>query len=626
MRFLLPSALSLLVACSGPPPVVAIAPPPPSAPVPTPDAGGPSVAISVDGVARDQAGKPVAGAIVALVPHAASRALATTTAGPDGRFHFSAPSGSYALTATAAGLAAGYRRMAAIDATLADADVALGDGGAFTVKGTLRLAGVTPSAGAKICARRLSNDDGDLFYAVTDAAGAFALTLPPARGYVVTLDDDASIVAPVPIHDSSDQTVVLIGSSRAPAPEEVVEWVRQKAVPIATTDPAHDVSDLEPLGAIVGSARVVALGEATHGTREFFQLKHRMLEYLVERQGFTVFAIEASYPESLAVNEYVLHGTGDPKKALAGMYFWTWDTEEVLAQIEWMRRWNADPRHVKKVTFVGFDMQTAHVAVERVLDYLAKVDAGAAKAATATLAPLNRENEQRYGKIPPEQRAATEAGVTALLALFDREKTRWSARTSPAAWAVARQHARIITQTVHGRSSSDSSSWRDESMANNARWILDQEPRGTRMIVWAHNAHVNEAAPAAYTFTPMGSHLSRALGKDYVALGFVFDRGGFQAMEGTGRFGAFQVGEVGAGDLAEAFHRAGKPIFALDLRHPPEGVVAEWMAAPHLMRQIGAVYTDEVGMNTTVVLPRLFDAILYVDETTRARPLPLDVK
>ena len=104
-------------------------------------------------------------------------------------------------------------------------------------------------------------------------------------------------------------------------------------------------------------ARLVALGEATHGTREFFQLKHRMLEFLVSELGFTVFGIEATMPEAFDVNEFVLTGKGDPARALAGMYFWTWDTEEVLEMIRWMRNYNSDPRHEKKVKFYGFDAQ-----------------------------------------------------------------------------------------------------------------------------------------------------------------------------------------------------------------------------------------------------------------------------
>jgi erythromycin esterase len=85
----------------------------------------------------------------------------------------------------------------------------------------------------------------------------------------------------------------------------------------------------------------------------------RVLEYLVVRQGFTVFAIEANQPECRAINDYVLHGTGDATTALRGIYLWTWNTEEMLAMIEWMRAWNADPRHAHKVQFLGFDMQTS---------------------------------------------------------------------------------------------------------------------------------------------------------------------------------------------------------------------------------------------------------------------------
>jgi erythromycin esterase-like protein len=86
---------------------------------------------------------------------------------------------------------------------------------------------------------------------------------------------------------------------------------------------------MQPLKKIIGDARIVALGEATHGTREFFQLKHRMLEFLATEMGFTIFSIEANMPEAYRVNDYVLTGVGDPAALLRGMYFWTWDTESL---------------------------------------------------------------------------------------------------------------------------------------------------------------------------------------------------------------------------------------------------------------------------------------------------------
>ncbi len=105
-----------------------------------------------------------------------------------------------------------------------------------------------------------------------------------------------------------------------------------------------------------------------------FQLKHRLLEFLVAEMGFTTFAIEANWPESLAVNDYVLHGRGDPAKVLAGLQFWTWNTEEVLDQIRWMRRYNADDQHKTKVTFAGFDAQYSALAATTLKDYFARVD------------------------------------------------------------------------------------------------------------------------------------------------------------------------------------------------------------------------------------------------------------
>ena len=115
-------------------------------------------------------------------------------------------------------------------------------------------------------------------------------------------------------------------------------------------------------------------------------MKHRLLEFCVSELGFTIFGIEASYPECLRINDYVLHGTGNPADALASQRFWTWDTEEVLALIEWMRAWNRT--HARKVKFYGFDMQFPTEAALRLLDYLKRVAPDLAAASTAPLWPL----------------------------------------------------------------------------------------------------------------------------------------------------------------------------------------------------------------------------------------------
>src|ERR1043165_4376892 len=119
------------------------------------------------------------------------------------------------------------------------------------------------------------------------------------------------------------------------------DWIRANAIRLNTTEAGHGFADMQALKPLIGNARIVSLGEATHGTREFFQLKHRMLEFLATEMGFTIFSIEANMPEAYRLNDYVLNGTGDPAALLRGMYFWTWNTEEVLDMIQWMRDFNA---------------------------------------------------------------------------------------------------------------------------------------------------------------------------------------------------------------------------------------------------------------------------------------------
>jgi erythromycin esterase-like protein len=156
----------------------------------------------------------------------------------------------------------------------------------------------------------------------------------------------------------SGASVALAGDSDKPP----VAWLRSHAIPLKTVEAGHGFDDMQPLRGIVGGARIVELGEATHGSREFFQLKHRMLEFLVSQMGFTIFSIEANMPEAYRLTDFVVNGNGDPKQLLKGMYFWTWNTEEVLDMILWMREFNRSGKgHIE---FTGFDMQTPTIAMD----------------------------------------------------------------------------------------------------------------------------------------------------------------------------------------------------------------------------------------------------------------------
>jgi erythromycin esterase-like protein len=182
-----------------------------------------------------------------------------------------------------------------------------------------------------------------------------------------------------------------------PATPVHVDWIRRNAIVFETVEAGHGFRDLQPLKSLIGEARIVALGEPTHGTREVFQMKHRLLEFLVKEMGFTIFSIEANLPEAFRVDDYVARGEGDPRALIRGMYFWTWSTEEVREMVEWMRRHNADPANRKRgyqVRFTGFDVQTPDVAAEIVRVFVEKNDPAytpvvreASKAATTSESP-----------------------------------------------------------------------------------------------------------------------------------------------------------------------------------------------------------------------------------------------
>lgn len=412
--------------------------------------------------------------------------------------------------------------------------------------------------------------------------------------------------------------------------DSATAWLGRNAIRLTTVEAGHGFADMQPLRQVVGNARVVALGEATHGTREFFQLKHRMLEFLVSEMGFTAFAIEATMPEGFDVDEYVQTGRGDPAKALSGLYFWTWNTEEVLALIKWMRAWNADPRHLRKLHFYGFDMQSPPRAARVVRDYLRRVDRGAPAEDRQWLDMLIDPFRAEAATARPEaDRAALAQQAAALVALFDERRAAWSAGAGVEAWAVARQHARILQQNLASGVRPDSLMIvRDRSMADNVRWIVDREgPRG-RVVLWAHNGHVaNDCSTLPMEW--MGCHLRRAFGDSMVVMGFAFNRGGFQAVEMPFSAGlglrAFTVAPLDESSLDATLARAGLSIAAVDLRtRPGQGPVADWFAGPLQTRSIGAAFSDAVAtaLATSDTVARRYDVLLFVENTTPARSMP----
>lgn len=419
---------------------------------------------------------------------------------------------------------------------------------------------------------------------------------------------------------SAEEYAVRLAAERAQL-DAAKTWLVSNAIPLRTVEAGNGFADMQPLKKLIGEAHLVSLGEATHGTREFFQLKHRMLEFLVSEMGFTIFGIEAMMPEAFDINEYVLTGIGDPVKALAGLSFWAWDTEEVLGMIRWMRHYNEDPRHTNKLKFYGFDMSYAPRAVRVTLDYLRRVDPEQASASEKRLRMLaNPFTALTFWNLQKERREDVGAFVDTLLRGFDERKQDYIKRSSATEWVLARQHANIVSQNLKMQITPNI---RDSAMAENIRWILEYEGKDSKMVAWAHNGHV---ATRFGDNGSMGMHLRKMFGADMVIFGFAFNQGSFQAVEmpfpSAKGLHPFTVGPAPEGSLDATLAAAGLSLATIDLHTLPKvGPVAEWFSSPHATRGIGTVYSDQISFFLPEVLSTRYNALFFVEKTTSARPV-----
>jgi erythromycin esterase len=425
----------------------------------------------------------------------------------------------------------------------------------------------------------------------------------------------------------------LTACSEKSTEEQVSEWIAEHAIPLKTVQSGSGFEDLEPLKEMIGDARIVSLGEPTHGNKEVFQLKHRMIEYLVEEMGFNIFALECPFGEAYDINRYVVDGIGDPEKALAGIYFWTWDTEEVLALIEWMRAYNADPNHENKVKFHGFDVQDPERAARVMLNYLKKVDPKLEEAVRPELGILEVQFSDpvilgRRPYIPEEYDEASLLEIKRVMNALQQNKQAYVTATSETEWIWAQKHARQVEIWIEA-CAHDGENYveiRDKEQAENIKWILDQEGTSSKAIVWAHNCHVSNAAPK--DDVPMhGYYLRKMYGDQLRIFGLFFNQGGFKAIDAhTPSKGMhnFSVDKAPLETLEYALASAQHSLAVVDLQKLPEdGPVRDWFYTMRPTRHSGGGYdeTKPEDYFWSYIPAEAYDVLVYLDSTTPVKSI-----
>jgi erythromycin esterase len=621
--------LSFLVACSAdrklPAPVVAPSP----APLPVPDDAWVGTVEAPDGSAAS-------GAVVALnriAPNLPSdeQRIALVRTDAQGRFRLPRPREPFAITVTSPRGSAVVvtpidpSRTPSLPGTSSTLRLGPISSGAV-LAGTLRYVGGVLPAGTLVAASRVSKDEGDIFYGEISGDGTFTLPLPAGTYGVHIATEDGIISRPARVSGGAGarMEVALDASPRAPAPDEVVAWVKERAIPISA-ELGTDDQDLAPLVAAFGDARMIGVGEATHGTLEFSVIKDRLFRRMVATHGVTVLAMEANFADAELVDAYLQTGRGTPDEAVKHL-FRVWQTEEVRDLIAWMRTWNADPKHRRKIHFRGYDVQGARESMAAVRTYLKRVDPPAESLLGALAALDAKTNTRGMVELTDAQKAETSAAAAGLVDHFAAHQRAYIARSDAAGYALAAQHARAIQQAqarFAGPTFKEQFAARDRAMGDNAVWLLEQAGPDARMMVWAHNGHVQldaSALPAAN----MGMRLRERLGAQYLSVGFVMNKGAYRASPDpkTPKTSVeVPLAPVEPGYIAEAFARIDVPTFAIDLRTAPGGLVSGWLAAPHLLHSCGWIVREDERTGYPDSLAHLFDMAIYVGQSSPSRPL-----
>ncbi len=424
------------------------------------------------------------------------------------------------------------------------------------------------------------------------------------------------------------------GPRRASRPETVAKLVREAAEPLG--DIEHD--GLEALLERIGDARVVLLGEATHGTSEFYRMRARITRELILHRGFTLVAVEADWPDAARVDHYARHLPGPPAPGAAFTRFptWMWRNREVEEFTHWLRAHNGGVEAPeRRVGFHGLDLYSLYTSIDAVLRYLDDVDPAAAKVARVRYGGLTpwQGDPAAYGRavVTAGYRACEEQVVAMLRDLLDR-RLAYQQRDGER-FLDALQNARLVAAAeryyramYYG--SRESWNLRDQHMFETLQVLLAFRGPDAKAVVWEHNSHVGNAA--ATEMGARGEHnvgqLARAaFGAAAYLVGFGTDHGTVAAATDWG--GPLEVKHVRPAH-SESYerlcHDASVEAFLLALRQPRRPALRDELTAARLERAIGVIYRPETELAShyfQAVLPEQFDEYIWFDETRAVTPL-----
>lgn len=398
---------------------------------------------------------------------------------------------------------------------------------------------------------------------------------------------------------------------------------------------------LLPLKDLFSSKSIIGMGEATHGSREFFQIKNGVFQWLVNNCNYRVFGIEATYGGCCYINDFVKSGEGNIDSVMVYLDFWTWQTEEVRDLILWIKDYNAQAEQLDKISFYGFDMQNFYSPVQYLNDYAKKYFSEQYDKIKAISFPILGKTELKIYQLLQNKKNKFEDTLRQthqMLAdwvLFNKNNIETT--QSKNQFQDLQLCIENLGQAITSLSVNNASRYRDSCMAYNVLTI--QKLENKKMFIWAHNGHINFARADNYVGNGlyMGEHLKKNRGDAYYAIGFVFNQGSFQAIQGPKSIGSAifkyifarkklyqglkecRVPVSNKNTFTNALSETNYPIYFTDVSHSENPVFSTILKT----YDIGSIFVNYKLSSASINAKKQFDGLIYVEKTSRARPIYL---
>ncbi len=418
--------------------------------------------------------------------------------------------------------------------------------------------------------------------------------------------------------------------------EDLPATLRQHAEVLPSPDGADFAESFDRFA----DARIVLLGEATHGTHEFYQARAQITRRLIERHGFNIVAVEGDWPDLARIDDYVRHGAPRPRSSEPFTRFpiWMWRNQEVLAFADWLRGYNADLAEEERTAMRGLDVYSLRESIHAVLAYLDKhcpEEAAQARHRYGCLTPWQDEPQQYGQAVVHGGLAKCEEPMVAQLGdLLARrmQLIAYDRGGDGEAFFDAEQNARIVRAAERYyrsmyRGAVESWNLRDRHMFDTLQRLM-AHTREARAVVWAHNSHVGNASATAMGWQGefnIGELVHNAYGDDAVLIGFGTDRGTVAAASNWGEnMEIMQVRPARDDSWEGMFRKTGLARSLTDWRGGGKKDLVEGLSHALLERAIGVVYRPQSELTSHYfesVLADQFDAWVWFEETRAVTPL-----